>query len=151
MTQEVLATRLGKSRSTIANSRRLLRLAAPLQALLERGALSPGHGRALLSLDAPDAREGLAEQVLEEGLSVRETERLAKRLNRGESKVRRPRKPGPLEPYLEGLAAEIGASLSLDAEVKLRGRQGKLTLHFHGGEQLRELRDLLCQVSEHRP
>lgn len=148
MTQEVLATRLGKSRSAIANSRRLLRLSTPLQALVERGSLSSGHARALLSLDAVERREELAEQVIEGGLSVRETERLAKRLNRGEGKARAPRKPGPLEPYLDSLAGEISEALALQAEVKLRGRQGKLTLRFHGVEELRQLRDLIVRAKE---
>ena len=148
MTQETLALRIGKSRSAIANARRLLKLSGSLQTLVEQGRLSSGHARALLSLDDISRRDELAERVIEDGLSVRETERLAKQWNRGAPRVRGPRKPGPLAPYLEGLADEIGAALDLQATVKLRGRQGKLTLQFHGVEQLRTLRDLLVRSAE---
>ena len=148
MTQETLAHRIGKSRSSIANTRRLLKLSSSIQALIERSTLSPGHARALLSLERQERREELAQKVVEEALSVRETERLAKAWNRGDQSKRAPRKPGPLEPYLEGLASEIAEALSLGAEVKLRGRQGKLTLHFHGVEELRQLRDHLVRAAE---
>ncbi|MGB0590102.1 MAG: ParB/RepB/Spo0J family partition protein [Myxococcota bacterium] len=148
MTQETLALRIGKSRSSIANALRLLKLSEVLQAHVEQGLLSSGHARALLSLDDLARRDELGAKVIEEKLSVRETERLAKLWNRGEPRVRGPRKPGPLAPYLEGLADEIGTALDLQATVKLRGRQGKLTLQFHGVEQLRTLRDFLVQSAE---
>ncbi len=148
MTQETLALRIGKSRSTIANALRLLKLGSELRDLVERGSLSAGHARALLSLHEEDRRKELAERVLEEQLSVRETERLARQWSRGEPRHRGPRKPGPLEPYLEGLADEIGQALDVQASVKLRGRQGKLTLQFHGVEQLRTLRDRLLRSAE---
>lgn len=151
MTQETLALRIGKSRSTIANARRLLKLSEPLQSHVEQGLLSSGHARALLSLDDLSRREVLAAKVIEDQLSVRETERLAKLYNRGEPRARGPRKPGPLAPYLEGLADEIGTALEVEATVKLRGRQGKLTLEFHGVEQLRTLRDLLVRAAEGGP
>jgi ParB family transcriptional regulator, chromosome partitioning protein len=148
VTQEALALRIGKSRSAIANARRLLKLSDALQSQVEQGQLSAGHARALLSLDDVARRDELGTKVIDEQLSVRETERLAKLWNRGEPRVRGPRQPGPLAPYLEGLADEIGAALDLQASVKLRGRQGKLTLQFHGVEQLRTLRDLLVRSSE---
>ena len=148
MTQESLAHRIGKSRSAIANSRRLLQLSDALQALVERQELSSGHARALLTLDHDERREALAQKVIEERLSVRETEQLAKQWKRGEGRSRRPRQEGPLKPYLDSLAGEISAASTLPAEVKLRGRQGKLTLHFHGVEQLRQLRDLMVRAAE---
>ena len=148
MTQDTLSHRIGKSRSAIANALRLLKLGDALRAHVERGRLSAGHARALLSIPIPDKRADLAAKVLEEGLSVRETEHLAKEWMRGEPTPRAPRKPGPLAPYLESLAEEIGRALDVHAAVKLRGRQGKLTLEFHGVEQLRTLRDLVVRCAE---
>ena len=143
MTQDTLANRLGKSRSAIANARRLLKLGADLQALVVNGRLSAGHARTLLVLDDPTGRAELAERALADGLSVREVERLARQMARGEPVSRPKRGPSPLEPYLESLAEEIGGALGVSAAVKLRGRRGKLVLQFHGIEQLRSLRDRL--------
>lgn len=147
MTQETLAHRIGKSRSAIANGLRLLKLTPDLQAMVVAGDLSAGHGRTLLTLKDVDLRADLAEKIAEEGLSVRETERLARKLGKGEPTPRGRRRPGPLAPYLEALAEEIGAALDLTATASLRGRNGKLTLHFHGVEELRILRDRLVELA----
>jgi len=150
MTQDLLSNRLGKSRSAIANSLRLLKLDETLRGLVSSGELSAGHGRTLLGLDDLDKRSELATKIIEEELSVRETERLVKELAKGTPTPRTPRGPGPLAPYLDGLAGEIGEALGLTATVKLRGRSGKLTLQFHGVEELRALRDHLALAAEER-
>ncbi|MDP6944128.1 MAG: ParB/RepB/Spo0J family partition protein [Myxococcota bacterium] len=143
MTQAVIANRLGKSRSALANALRLLTLGPEVKALVASGQLSAGHGRTLLVLSDPERRMALAQRALHEALSVREVERIAKQMARGESTPRAARRESPLAPYLESLAEEISGALGLAATVKLRGRTGKLTLHFHGVEQLRSLRDRL--------
>src|SRR5512136_953967 len=80
MTQEELATRLGKERSTIANALRLLKLPAAVKTLVADGKLSPGHARALLSMNSPPAElSKLAARMVEQGWSVRDAEKWAKR------------------------------------------------------------------------
>ena len=82
-TQEVLAERLGKDRTTITNSLRLLKLPAKVRHMVIEGALSEGHARALLGAGSADAIEKLAERVARTGLSVRETERLVRSAKAG--------------------------------------------------------------------
>ena len=81
MTQEEAASRVGKSRSAVANALRLLSLTPPVAKLVEEGKLSAGHARALLPL-SPALQENAAGAVISGGLSVRQTEALAKRLSR---------------------------------------------------------------------
>ena len=137
-----------RNRSAIANSRRLLKLNEALQGEVAAGRLSAGHGRALLAVEDADRRDTLAAQVIEEQLSVRATERLVKESAGRAVKQRAKATAGPLAPYLDGLAEEIGQALGVTAAVKLRGRQGKLTLQFHGVEQLRALRDRLVRLED---
>ncbi len=88
LTQDEVARRVGRSRSAIANTIRLLQLPPAVQAHLVDGRLSPGHGRALLGLDDPDARVALAERIVVEGLTVRQTEDIVRAA--GESPPTRP-------------------------------------------------------------
>lgn len=78
LTQEQLAKRLGKSRSSITNFLRLLKLSAGVQSALKKGAISMGHGRALLSLETHELQDEYCIKVIENGLSVRDTEQLIK-------------------------------------------------------------------------
>ena len=82
LTQEAVAGRVGKDRSTVANALRLLKLPVEARELVRRGELEMGHARALLSLERPDAIRRLAAQVAKHGLSVRATEALVRRLLR---------------------------------------------------------------------
>ena len=85
LTQEEVAQQVGKSRPAVANALRLLSLPPSLHPLLEDGQLSAGHARAILSVPSPQLQEKLADKVVAEGLSVRQTEALAKRLAAGEA------------------------------------------------------------------
>src|SRR5207253_1496500 len=78
LTQELVAERVGKERSVIATSLRLLRLSGNIQREIQEGVLSAGHGRALLTTDDPKVRRAVANLVIDHGLSVRETERAVK-------------------------------------------------------------------------
>ena len=82
MTQESVSSKLGKSRSAIANSIRLLSLDEPIQSKLITGEISSGHARALLSVEDTDTRLTLLDSIIEKGLNVRQTEALAKHLQR---------------------------------------------------------------------
>jgi ParB family chromosome partitioning protein len=136
--QEALGRLVGKSRSHIANLMRLLELPGSVQAHLMEGRLSMGHGRALIGL--PEA-EGLAGEVVRKGLSVRDTERLAKRA-RGESDVQVVQRPPLAQPGSEAdvdimaLERKISDMLGLKVQISDRAGAGTLTLHYSNLGQL---------------
>ena len=142
-TQEQLSTQLGKSRSHIANLLRLLKLPDGVQDLLRERKLTAGHARALIGADDPDA---LARRVVERGLSVRETERLAKTAKADAEAPLRPR-PGRAEKdadtrAIEGdLSAALGMKVSIDHAAG--GEGGTLTLAYRDLAQLDQLCALL--------
>ncbi|RUM88105.1 MAG: chromosome partitioning protein ParB [Thermodesulfatator sp.] len=118
--QEEVARRVGKDRSTVANALRLLRLPEEIKEDLWEGRLSAGHARALLSLEDPERMLAAREEVLRRGLSVRETERLVKRLKKGPPP---PRSRPPEDPDLAALSSEL--SRLIGARVKVEMAQGK--------------------------
>ena len=130
-TQERLAEVVGKSRSHVANTLRLLRLPEPIKALLAEGKLSAGHARALLAAADPEA---LARHALAAGLSVRDTERMAQRAAPGTA-------PPATEPEVAGIEAELSRLLGAVVKIALRarGERGTLTIRFQGLAKLREL------------
>ena len=140
-TQEQLASVLGKSRSHIANLMRLLKLPASVQEYLRSGELSAGHARALIN--SPDP-EKLAKQVISRGLSVRQTEQLAKgkpETSSSSSKPARTKEKDADTRALEGdLAAALGLSVSIEHDTAAEG--GRLSLRYRSLEQL----DRLCAL-----
>lgn len=145
MSQEKIAQRIGKSRVTVANTLRLLRLPEEMQDAVLAGSISEGHARALLMVESPLRQEALFERVLRDGLSVRETERLARTgdarpagpIGDGTS-GKRGRDPNwiPLE---QGLQEFFGTPVKLQA-----GDQGgKITIDFYGDDDLQRILDLL--------
>ena len=136
-TQEELATEIGKSRSHLANTMRLLALPDPVQNMLRNGKLSAGHARALIT--SPDP-EKLASEVVAKGLSVRQTEALAKQLP--ENLRGTPRKPAPAKDsdtrMLEGdLSAAIGMKVTITHDPKQGG--GQMTIRYKSLDALDEL------------
>ncbi len=142
LTQAEVASRVGKPRSTVANFLRLLDLPPSVQELLERGALSMGHGRALAGLARPEQQQRLAERAAERGWSVRETEQKAQQIvtpaASAEQKMRRK------DPNVA--AAEEELSRALEARVRIqqsaRGR-GRVEILFADGDDLDRLYQLL--------
>ena len=146
MTQDVVARRVGKQRSTVANALRLLRLEAPLQQHVVDGTLSAGHARSLLAVEDSEARARLAERIVEESLSVRDTEAAAKALRTKTPGKPRGKAPAhPLQPYCDAVAEELAGVLGANVRVKVRGRKGRIEIAFDGVEQLRRLRDTLAE------
>jgi ParB family chromosome partitioning protein len=106
-TQERLAERIGKSRPAVANALRLLNLSDPIKALVRSGALTVGHARALLAVDASE-RQGLAERIVRDGLTVRDVERFGER-----------RRPSPDRDALEArLRYALGAPVAIVGGTK---------------------------------
>jgi ParB family chromosome partitioning protein len=131
-TQEELAAAVGKSRSHVANLLRLLALPASVQALVQDGSLSAGHARALLGTPEP---ERLARLVVENGLSVRETEELA-RDAAARPRQARPRSAAALDPNIKELQERLTSQLGLEVGIRTGRQGGSVTIRFHDLDQL---------------
>lgn len=141
-TQEKLAEALSKSRSHVTNLLRLLNLPPEVQGMVREGAISAGHARALITADDP---VGLARSVVERGLSVRETERLAK----GEEPKKGAKAGGDVsrgtsakDSDTKALEGDLSAQLGMKVEIDHRGESGSVTITYRDLEEL----DQLCQL-----
>lgn len=145
MTQEEAAARVGKSRSAVANSLRLLGLCADVRKLLESGKLSGGHARALLPLKA-DAQKQAAAAVIEHGLSVRQTEALAKKLS-GKKKEKTATAEELLsESYGKIAAQELYSALGRTCRIVSGRKKGRVELEYYGIDDLNDLLDELAAL-----
>lgn len=147
-TQEALAERLGKSRSHVANTLRLLNLAPHEKKLLEQGKFSPGHARAILSLEenSPE-RVLLVSAVIKQGLSVRQAEDMAQRLKaeQAEKASKKPAKKQTATLIHEDLARQISRRLGVKARISGRGGRGRVTLDFNSEDDLQNIVDALLE------
>jgi ParB family chromosome partitioning protein len=136
MTHDTAAQAVGRSRSAVTNLLRLLNLAKPVQELLMQGKLDMGHARALLAVSGPRQVE-LARQVVSRGLSVRETEQLAGRVEGSARKTpRKHRKDRDLQALEEDLADTLGAPVTISPG---KGGKGKLVINYTSLDQLDEI------------
>jgi len=146
-TQEDLARTLGKSRSHIANTLRLLSLPQGVKELLEEGKLTAGHARTLIGCDDAD---GLAKQMISRGLNVRQAERLVQNAKAAAGAPRRA--AGPAEPDTPkdadtlALERDLTALLGLKVSIKFQGNGGSLTIHYKTLEQLDDVLHRLNQM-----
>ena len=138
-TQDSLAKRLGKDRSSIANLLRLLNLPLSIQKDLIDGRLSMGHARVLVGIGDPEEQKGLRDAVIKKGLSVRQTETLAKK-RRGPRNLKN--KQSELDYYVQSLADKLKLSLGTKVEIKKKGREGRIVVYFYSDEELERLLDL---------
>lgn len=143
MTQEDVAARVGKSRSAVANALRLLGLCAEARTLLEAGDLSSGHARALLPLrDA--AQEKAAATVMKEGLSVRQTEALVKRLLKTEEETK-PKQEETVD-YARVAAHELSDKLGRGCRIVPGRKKGRIELEYYGLDDLNDLLEALALI-----
>jgi ParB family transcriptional regulator, chromosome partitioning protein len=149
ITQEELAGRLGRSRSVIANTMRLLRLPASVQRRIAAGTLSAGHGVAILRLEDPVQQERLADKIVAEGLTVRMAEELAQRIERGEPLLdpsERPQlrvRPAMQAPGMADLAERLSDRLETRVRVQLGKRKGKVLIEFATLDDLQRICDAI--------
>ncbi len=140
MTQEEAATRVGKSRSAVTNALRLLSLTPSVRKLVEEGKLSAGHARALLSL-SPAVQENAAAAVVSGGLSVRQTEALAKRL----SAEKKPEKPAPTGvDYTAEAQKDLSSKLGRGVKIVNGRKKGRIELEYYGLDDLNDLLEALA-------
>jgi len=143
LTQEQVAEAVGGSRPSVANALRLLELPSEVQASISRGRISEGHGRALLMLESPVERLVAWKSVEERGLSVRETEELAKSRSRNVSRETSRRAGRAKDPQLVDLSAQLGAKYSTSVSIVPSGKKGTILFRYYSIEDLERLIDLL--------
>jgi ParB family chromosome partitioning protein len=141
LTQDAIATAVGKDRASIANYLRLLRLPEDVRTDVASGALSMGHARALLALDQPVDQRRLAREVIARGLSVRETEALVRRTA---ARAGRPA-PAPRPADVHTRAAEERLRLALGTRVRIvrKGKGGRIEVDFNSEDELIRIFDQL--------
>ena len=143
VTHEELAARLGRSRSQITNTIRLLRLPVPVQRRVAAGVLSAGHARALLGLEEVAAQEAMAARIVAEGLSVRATEEL---VATAPDRPRRPRakRGGTISaPGADDLAERLSDAFDTKVRVELGRRKGRIVVEFGSIQDLERIVDLM--------
>ena len=152
MTQEVVAKRVGKSRPAVANALRMLALPEATAKLVREGKLTAGHARALLGLPDPAEIDPLAERVLAEGLSVRETERLV-----ADRKVSPEKKPQPAvknwgeDSRLKQTVLYLSEYFGRKAQIKAKkDGTGRIVIDFYSKEDLEALLKQMCGL-DHEP
>lgn len=141
LSQEQVARRVGKARSTITNGLRLLRLAPEVQDLLRSGSLSAGQARPLLSLPTEKAQLELARKAVAEGLSARQLEKLASAPSDPGKKAAK--EPDDVEVHAAAAAEKLTRSLQTPVAIQRRGKGGIVSIRFHSEEELMRLYDLL--------
>jgi len=144
LSQEEVARRVGRERSTVANSLRLLKLPSAIQQDVISGLLSMGHARALLSLDAVGRIRDARDQVVKKQYSVRQTEALVKRLKSGVDQTSPPKQQ--VDPELADLAARLQRALGTKVNIHPQARGGKggrIEIHYYSADELERLLDQL--------
>lgn len=145
MTQSELADRVSKSRSAVTNTLRLLDLPEDIQELLYDGKLSAGHARAILSVPDDDRRHTLARKCVDEGLSVREAEGLAKLLAAGAAiHAQRPVTPKSYKI----VARKLRRILMTNVRVRQTANKGKIEIDFHDEAELERITRLIIEGGE---
>lgn len=149
LSQEQIALKVGKDRTTVANALRLLKLPDDARDALSRGSISAGHARALLALVNPSDQKVLLRRIVEHGISVREAEAMAGSLNKGkkgagkttsgtrESSARR-------EPELREIEQKLIEKLGTKVEVRGTGRKGRIEISYFSSDDLERLLEILA-------
>ena len=147
-TQEELARRIGKDRTTVANAVRLLKLPEEVKDSLADESISSGHARAFLTLDTAEEQRTACREVIKKGLSVRETERLVKRLSlqesKGEMDVKLAREEDPHLGYLEETLKKF---LGTQVRIPRKERKGKIEIEFYSEEDLERIIERIMGAS----
>jgi len=146
LTQEEIASRVGRDRTTVANTLRLLRLPRELREMVASGRLDAGHARALLALDRADDQVALGREAARKGFSVREVERRV-------ALLRAPRVPGALarkDANTRAAEERLRGALGARVEIARRGRGGQIRVLFAGEAELTRLFELLVRAGRGR-
>lgn len=140
LTQEDLSAKVGKERATVANYLRLLKLPEEIKTFVNDGSLSMGHARAILSIEGKPNQLETARRIIHKGLSVRETEALAKKLgSEAKKKPAHPKKDAQIESLQEKLTRNLGTKV----RIHHKGKKGRIEIEYYSLEELDRLLDIL--------
>ncbi len=142
LTQEEISGIIGKSRSAIANSMRLLSLEPELQQHLISGEISEGHARAALSLEGFVLREFFINRIIEDGLNVRQAEKLAKELQK-EPKPQKVKETTAYDIELKRIQSNLESQLGTKVKITNGNKKGKIEIEYYGNEDLERILNLL--------
>jgi ParB family chromosome partitioning protein len=136
LSHEAIAERTGKDRTTITNLLRLLKLPSDIQQLVAEHRISMGHARAILGLGSEEHQRAVAEKVAAQGLSVRQVERLVRRM----TEARDPAEPAPLDPNVAAAVREMEQSLGTRVRVIERGdHKGRIEIEYYSEDDLQRI------------
>lgn len=139
LTQQQIARRVGKSRTAVTNTLRLLKASRPVREALLAEKISEGHARALLGLEQEEAQSAALKSVLQRDLNVRQTEELVRTLlDRGQDQTRSRSVPSPAERELE---SQFREALSTKVSLRRKGEGGRLVIYFYSEEELAAIYD----------
>ncbi len=147
MTQEQLSATLGKSRSAIANGVRLLNLPDGVQEHVAQGRLSGGHARCLLAVSGTDLQLRLADEVIEKGLSVRQTEELVKKLARNVSRETMESIPRTPDPDVVAVMRRLGERLGTKVKITGSSGKGKLEIEYYSEDDLERIFEIILGIA----
>ncbi|BDZ54781.1 ParB/RepB/Spo0J family partition protein [Agromyces marinus] len=142
ITQEELATRIGRSRPQISNTLRLLKLPEPIQVRVAAGVLSAGHARAILAAGDAEAMQRLADKIVNEDLSVRAAEAIAAQAPKA---PRQKPAAGKRQEFLDDLSTRLGDRLDTRVKISLGARKGRINIDF---ATVQDLRRILSELGE---
>jgi ParB family chromosome partitioning protein len=140
LTQEEIAEKVGKDRSTVANSLRILRLPSVVRDLIRSGALSAGHAKAIASLSSADDQTRLAEEIVRRGLSVRAAEARAAAMSAPSMEARKEKKR---DPFSRDAEEKLARRLHAKVQLRRRRRGGSISIEFGSEEELIRLFEIL--------
>ena len=139
LTQEILALKVGKSRTAITNTLRLLNLDSRVQDYLVDAVITEGHGRALLSVFDKEVQYKLAQTIIDEGLSVREIERLIKNLD----KNRTNNKKIGLNPFYSDIKNKLEGHFGTKVSMSNKNNKGKIEIEYYSEDDLQRILDII--------
>ena len=151
LTQEEIAARVSKNRATITNAMRLLKLDEEIQNLLIKGAISSGHARAILSLEDKQLQKKAAKEVLDRRLSVRETEKLVKRLARAsaEKNERNEKKDDALALIFQNLEERMKTIMGTKVSIHNKDRnKGRIEIEYYSEAELERIVEMIESIRE---
>jgi len=140
LSHEEIADRVGKNRTTVTNTLRLMKLPGDVKEALVSGKISEGHARAMLSLSSEAAQSAALKSILKLSLNVRQSEELVRKLS-GE----KPHKPipAPPDPEIKALEEQLRQRLGTKVSLNQRSKGGTLTIHYYSAEELDSLLEMI--------
>ncbi len=138
LTQELISKRVGKSRSAVANSLRLLTLEGDIQKLVISGRLTSGHARAVLSVEGKQLRQALSKRIIEDGLSVRQAEALAKQLQK-KRPSKKPKEKTAYDIEIEKIQNDLSSAMGTKVTINHTPKKGKIEIEYYGNDDLERI------------